>query len=645
MNVSASYRQRNQPAHKSNSKASPHRQRLQAAVSAAARTGSTVRETSKSTASRHRTKAGERARILLTPAAPGAMYGVRALPRSQQPTALAGVVAGSTAAIEYAQVCRELQADLTSEHASWVTLPPPRLDQIPLLSVLPAVQTVARQAMLRHLGGSGGMSALVHDLAPLPPVSVLQPPASTATAQDGGSGVVPLPLANLKRYYELGWFWGGAAALGWNGCVLACVVLYTAFQYGTNATTISLGLLFGRLMLSAPSLLYSLRFGSPPPVNPDTEMARSINACPTMLEICADRAAQLIDVGAIRSAAATLKVTTDSVLVNANRHGFGVHAHHLDSLNRGLAGVRHAALFDSMARSWERILRSESPGLSPSELHVVAAWFRAWTDAEHPVMAWWQDEQNFGGTPSAASRNLHKSGGERRWAAAYGLLSAGTPRRLRCCPPSFDSAAIEAIALSRARLSPANSWAPPRGGDVDARWAGAQLPPDNDEHIDATTPEAIIEIIAEALVDVTWDDMGSAGLIQLCVDDSAFERPPSRTAFEHAMEQAHAVAGVFSSQPERPATFRFYDLGAVERAFGRSAAVRERHLSETDGGLRRRWMQQLQVEHRLAHGSTSKLGASFGITLTIWPCQASWRPIAKQWVVSDPSYDILLQST
>ena len=639
-------RLRKQPAHKSKSKASPHRQRLHAAVNAAARSGTIVRETANSTVSRHRKTSSGRARILLTPTAPGALTGVAVLPRSRQPNALAGIAAGSAVAIEHAQVCRELQAELTAEHASWLTLPPPRLDQIPLLSMLPAVQSAAREAMLRRLGGSGGMSALVLDLAPLPPASVLQPPRSTATAQDGGSGVVPFAFAHLKSYHELGWFWGGAAALGWKGCFLACVVLYTVVEYGSHATTISLGLLFGRLMLSAPSLLYSLRFGSPPPVNPDTEMARAINACPTMLELCAERAAQLIDVGAIRSAASTLKVTTDSALVNAHRHGFGIHSHRLDSLNRGPAGVRHAALFESIARSWERVLHSESPGLSPSELQLVAAWFRAWTDAEHPVMAWWQDEQNVVGTPGAASRGLHKSGRERRWAAAYGLLSAGTPGRLRCCPPSFDSAAVEAMALSRARLSPGRSWSSPRG-DIDATGAqtGAQLPQDDDEAIDAATPEAITEAIAETLLDVTWDDMGSAALVQLCVEDGAFERPPSRAAFERAMEQANGVAGVFSSQRERPANFRFYDLGSVERAFGRSAAVRERHFSETDGGLRRRWIQQLQVEHRAAHGPVSTLGACFSVVLTIWPCEASWRPTSKQWVVSDPSYDLLFQSS
>jgi hypothetical protein len=202
------------------------------------------------------------------------------------------------------------------------------------------------------------------------------------------------------------------------------------------------------------------------------------------------------------------------------------------------------------------------------------------------------------------------------------------------------------MALSRARLSPGRSWSSPRG-DIDATGAqtGAQLPQDDDEAIDAATPEAITEAIAETLLDVTWDDMGSAALVQLCVEDGAFERPPSRAAFERAMEQANGVAGVFSSQRERPANFRFYDLGSVERAFGRSAAVRERHFSETDGGLRRRWIQQLQVEHRAAHGPVSTLGACFSVVLTIWPCEASWRPTSKQWVVSDPSYDLLFQSS
>lgn len=586
--------------------------------------------------------------MLLSPAAPGALAGVKALPRSRQPATLPGAVAGSIAGIEYAQVCRELQAELTSEHASWLSLPPPRLDQLPLLSILPAVQAAARQAMLRRLGGSGGMSALVLDLAPLPPPTALQPPPSTATALDGGAGVTPFIFGNLSSYNELGWFWGGAAVLGWKGCYLACVALYTAVYYGSDATTISLGLLFGRLLLSAPSLLYSAIFGSPPPPpNPETATARSMTRYPTMLEICAERAAQLLDVGAIRSAALTLKVTTDSALVNAQRHGFGAHTRRLDSLKQDPAGVRHAALFDSLARSWERVLRSEGPGLSPSELQIIAAWFRAWTDAEHPVMAWWQDEQ-YSGTPGPGATSRAQppnSSGERRWAAAYGLLSTGSPGRLRCCPPGIDAAAIEAMALSRARVSPAGSWAPPRGGDTDGLWAGAEHPQDEDDHVDAVTPEAILEAIAETLVDISWDDLGSAALVQLSVDDGAFGRPPSRAAFEQAMDRAHGVSGGFSSQPERPATYRFYDLGSVERAFGRTSVMRERHLPETDGGLRRRWVQQLLVEHRSVHGPGGRLGADYGVVLTVWPCEACWRATTKQWIVTDePSFAIMLQS-
>ena len=619
---------------------SPHKQRLDAAVGAAARTGSLSGPApGTSTLSPRRNRSLSRARVLLTPAAPGALGGVRAVPKWNQPPALAAAVSDSVAGVEYEQVCRELQAELTSEHATWLTLPPPRLDQIPLLSSLPAVQSAARQAMLRRLGGSGGMSALVLDLAPLPPPSALQPPPSTATSLDGGAGVNPLGFANISMYYELGWFWGAAAALGWKGCYLVCVALYTAIYHGSDATTISLGLLFGRLLLSAPNLLYTVAFGSPPPPNLNTDTARALATCPTMLEICAERASQLMDVGAVRSAALTLKATTDSALVNAQRHGFGAHAHRMDSLKQDPAGVRHAALFDSLAQSWERVLRAEGPGLAPSEVQSIASWFRAWADAEHPVLAWWQDEQRFGSTPTASVRS-HKSGGERRWASAYGLLSAGSPGRLRFCPHSFDPAAIEAMALSRARTSPVGSWAPPRPDPGEAGIGGnfASGEQDEDDHPDAVAPETIAEAISEALLDVSWDDLGAAALIQLCVDDGAFVRPPSRAAFEQAMGEVHGVDGCFGSQPERPSAYRFYDLASVARAFGRTTVMRERQLPETDGGLRRRWVQQLLVEHRSVPGA-SRAGGVGGdaqqIVLTVFPAEACWRPTTRQWVSPD----------
>ena len=90
-------------------------------------------------------------------------------------------------------------------------------------------------------------------------------PLSTATSQDGGAGATSSVLANLSAYHELGWFWGALAALGWKGCYLACVAIYTAIYHGSDATTLSLGLLIGRLILSAPALLYTWILGQPPP--------------------------------------------------------------------------------------------------------------------------------------------------------------------------------------------------------------------------------------------------------------------------------------------------------------------------------------------------------------------------------------------
>ena len=238
-----------------------------------------------------------------------------------------------------------------------------------------------------------------------------------------------------------------------------------------------------------------------------------------------------------------------------------------------------------------------------------------------------------------ASVRSHKSGGERRWAAAYGLVSAGSPGRLRFCPHNFDPAAIEAMALSRARTSPVGSWAPPRP-DPDEAGVGyfADGEQDDDDHPDAVAPETIVEAISEALLDVSWDDLGAAALIQLCVDDGDFVRSPSRAAFEQAMSEVHGVAGFFGSQPERPSAYRFYDLASVARAFGRTTVMRERQLPETDGGLRRRWVQQLLVERRSLPGS-SRVGGVGGaaqqIVLTVFPAEACWRPTTRQWVSPD----------
>eukprot|EP01047_Picozoa_sp_COSAG01_P129029 COSAG01_NODE_58434_length_306_cov_0.743961_1_plen_65_part_01 len=65
----------------------------------------------------------------------------------------------------------------------------------------------------------------------------------------------------------------------------------------------------------------------------------------------------------MRSAALTLKAVCDSILANAQRHGFGAHTTQQDSLGLDPVGLRHAVLFENLATAWERVLRSEGPGL------------------------------------------------------------------------------------------------------------------------------------------------------------------------------------------------------------------------------------------------------------------------------------------
>lgn len=604
--------------------ASPHRQRLEAAVHAAR-----IRPSADAA---HTGPRGRPARLLLTPSAPGVSTTPQWRPSQAVSTALAGL--GGT---PHPQVRNVVQAEVRAEHETWLKLPPPRIDELPLFSLLSywssTMRASARRATLERLGGSDGMSALVDDRAPLPPPLALQPPPP-------GEGVSPSAVASLKMYYELGWPWGVLAAVGLKGCWLGGWVLYFLWYYrsmfGGLATTISAGLLAGQVLLWAPGLLYWAVVGAPPHHEPaDATRIAHEQAASTMAVVCAQRALELENVGAVRSAALTLKAVCDSILANAQRHGFGAHTTQQDSLGQDPVGLRHAVLFENLATAWERVLRSEGPGLSPAELQTVARWFREWSAAEHPVMTWWQEEQQYGGLTTSGTQT-HR---EKRWAGIYGMLTAGSAGRLRFCPPDFDPESIEALAVSRARSSPAGSWATPRP-DLSSEWAERE---GDDGALDGATAEEVEEAVAGALQSVTWEDLGDAAFIQLSIDHGSFSGPLSRGAFDEAMRRAQGVAGSFTSQPERPLNFRFYDLLAIEQAFGLSAALRERHLSEAEGGLRRRWMQQLLVEYLpsgAGRGGRGVAGAS--LVLTVWPSQAHWRAATRQWVTAqDLPWDCL----
>ena len=116
-------------------------------------------------------------------------------------------------------------------------------------------------------------------------------------------------------YYEL-WPWGVLAAVGcWQGgfCT-SCGTIDRLF--GGLATTISAGLLAGQVLLG-PGLLYWAVVDHPHHEPADAARIAHEQAASTMAVVCTQRALELGNVGAVRSAALTLKAVCDSILANA----------------------------------------------------------------------------------------------------------------------------------------------------------------------------------------------------------------------------------------------------------------------------------------------------------------------------------------
>ena len=111
-------------------------------------------------------------------------------------------------------------------------------------------------------------------------------------------------------------------------------------------------------------------------------------------------------------------------------------------------------------------------------------------------------------------------------------------------------------------------------------------------------------------------------------------------------QQKAEPAVILHVAPHQRYTFESVDLAGLDQtgaraddlqqAFGLSAALRERHLSEAEGGLRRRWMQQLLVEYLPSGAGRAGRGvAGTGLVLTVWPSQAHWRAATRQWATAE----------
>eukprot|EP01047_Picozoa_sp_COSAG01_P087196 COSAG01_NODE_19958_length_979_cov_104.805682_2_plen_107_part_00 len=81
--------------------------------------------------------------------------------------------------------------------------------------------------------------------------------------------------------------------------------------------------------------------------------------------------------------------------------------------------------------------------------------------------------------------------------------------------------------------------------------------------------------VGAALGALEWEELGSAVVVSAVDEATLAAGVPTRPAFEAAMIVAGGVRAHLEGQPERAAGFRFYDLTAIEGAFGRAAVMQE----------------------------------------------------------------------
>ena len=139
-------------------------------------------------------------------------------------------------------------------------------------------------------------------------------------------------------------------------------------------------------------------------------------------------------------------------------------------------------------------------------------------------------------------------------------------------------------------------------------------------------------------------DAAAVAALVTAVDDATLP-VLSRKTFDGALLALGGLCATFGEQEERPASFRFYDLGAVAAAFGEAAVLREKDI--VGGGRRRRWIQQLLVERRPVPRVDAErlIGKACppGLVLTVWPCEAVWREESAQWAMFErPSYAVTM---
>lgn len=536
---------------------------------------------------------------------------------------------------EYRVVCESLRLDPRIAHQRCMEESHTRLDKLPwLLKWSGALQEKARRLALARLGGAGGLAALVLDLAPLPPPTALQPPPKAEL----GGGLAMLfafllehifrPLSNSVAVLQVyGPVYGLYYTLRAEGVALLVFALYGAWNSSFDAQLVSVWLLVGRMLLSAPTFLWHMLWSDAKPGEtaiPPWQQERSVaeEGGTAALVRAAGRARELLDVGAVRSAALALKDVSETLLANPYR----------------CQPQTHEALCNELRASWDAVLMAKSPGLSPAELRTVASWLRAWVNAVHPVLEWQHQRVLAQQQQQHGSRLI-----DSRWASAYWLvaqqsIATSTVETAPClvCGPSMGAEAVEQLAIERSRSVDRSSWALAATPRVSQQrlheTSGAELSTEN-----------IRAAIADALRALEWVDLEAAALVT-AVDDATLPAL-SRKTFDGALLALGGLCATFGEQEERPASFRFYDLGAVAAAFGEAAVLREKDI--VGGGRRRRWIQQLLVERRPVPRVDAErlIGKACppGLVLTVWPCEAVWREESAQWAMFErPSYAVTM---